>query len=103
MMRQRNTAFDDTLFTFCPPGPPLRANVTESSTSGMTTRSVTRIMPAVYAVDVTYRRVNNGAVGRPRLASIAIETPERLLAAAEAAFADDGLDGATLHDIAARA
>ena len=42
-------------------------------------------------------------MGRPRAGSIDVETPERLLAAAEEVFAKDGLDKAALHDIAARA
>ena len=42
-------------------------------------------------------------MGRPRLATIDVETPERLLAAAEQELAAAGFDGAKLADIAARA
>lgn len=42
-------------------------------------------------------------MGRPRADSIDIATPERLLAAAELVFAAQGLQGAALADIAARA
>jgi AcrR family transcriptional regulator len=42
-------------------------------------------------------------MGRPRASSIDIETPERLLAAAEAEFAAVGCERATLQDIAKRA
>lgn len=42
-------------------------------------------------------------MGRPRADSIDVATPERLLAAAELAFASKGLQGAALADIAARA
>src|SRR5215470_7459682 len=36
----RRTAFDATLFTFCPPGPPERAKLHSSSSSGMAMVSV---------------------------------------------------------------
>lgn len=42
-------------------------------------------------------------MGRPRLDSIDIATPERLLGAAELVFAAKGLEGSALADIAARA
>ena len=37
----RSKAFDATLFTFCPPGPPDRANDHSSSSSGIMIVSVT--------------------------------------------------------------
>src|SRR4051812_19540058 len=42
-------------------------------------------------------------MGRPHLGDHAIETPERLLVAAEDVFAQFGVEKATLADIAARA
>jgi TetR/AcrR family transcriptional regulator len=42
-------------------------------------------------------------MGRPRATSIDVETPERLLAAAEAEFAASGFERATLQKIAERA
>src|SRR4051812_24154407 len=42
-------------------------------------------------------------MGRPRANSIDVETPERLLAAAETEFAASGFSRATLKDIAERA
>lgn len=44
-----------------------------------------------------------GDMGRPRLDSIDVATPERLLGAAESVFAARGFEGAALADIAARA
>src|SRR5579875_3448481 len=37
--RQRNTALEATLLTFCPPGPPERTKVQENSSSGIRRRS----------------------------------------------------------------
>src|ERR1700742_2322396 len=37
---QRKSTLLETLLTFCPPGPPLRANAIDSSLPGMVTRSV---------------------------------------------------------------
>ena len=42
-------------------------------------------------------------MGRPRLATVEVATPDRILAAAEDAFAASGLARATLADIGARA
>src|SRR5262245_15994724 len=43
-MSQRSTAFDATLLTFCPPGPPARTNVQANSCRGMRIASLTYSM-----------------------------------------------------------